>query len=55
MPAEPRKLPVPLDVVRLIETLESHQVDYLVVGGVAAIAYGALRPTQDVDCVVGRD
>jgi hypothetical protein len=43
-----------LDIARLLEVLERHEVDYLVVGGVAAIAHGATRPTSDVDCLVRR-
>jgi hypothetical protein len=44
----------PHDLGRLIEVLDRHGVEYLVVGGVAAIGYGAERLTEDVDCVVGR-
>ena len=36
----------------LIGALERHQIEYLVVGGVAAQAYGATRVTKDLDCVV---
>ena len=43
------------DLGRLIEVLDRHQVEYLMVGGIAAIAYGAERPTEDVDCVVRRE
>src|SRR5687767_2459545 len=46
--------PPPLDTSRLLETLNSHGVEYLIVGGVAAIAHGAQRPTNDVDCVARR-
>lgn len=45
----------PHDLRRLIEVLDRHGVDYLMVGGVAAIGYGAERPTEDADCVVRRD
>lgn len=45
----------PRDLGRLIEVLDRHRVEYLVVGGVAAIGYGSTRPTEDVDCVVRRD
>jgi hypothetical protein len=45
----------PHDLPRLIEALDRHHVDYLIVGGAAAVAYGAERPTEDADCVVGRD
>jgi hypothetical protein len=44
----------PLDIDRLLTTLDRHQVDFLLVGGVAAIAYGATRPTADFDCLVRR-
>lgn len=45
----------PLDLVRLIEVLDRHQVEYVIVGGVAATAYGASRETEDADCVVRRE
>lgn len=45
----------PYDLRRLIEVLDSHGVKYLMVGGVAAIGYGAQRPTEDADCVVQRE
>lgn len=44
----------PLDIDRLLTTLERHHVDFLLVGGVAAIAYGAVRPTEDFDCLARR-
>jgi len=44
----------PLDVERLLAVLERHQVEYLLVGGVAAIAHGASRPTVDFDCLARR-
>src|SRR5580658_9371613 len=43
-----------LDLPRLIEVLDRHAVEYLIVGGAAAFAYGAERPTDDADCVVRR-
>jgi predicted nucleotidyltransferase len=45
----------PHDLGRLIEVLDRHGVEYLMVGGVAAIGYGAERPTEDADCVVRRE
>ncbi len=42
------------DLVRLAEVLDRHGVEYLVVGGVAARAHGASRPTQDLECLVRR-
>ncbi len=44
----------PHDLPRLIEVLNRHEVQYLIVGGAAAYAYGAERPTEDADCVVLR-
>jgi hypothetical protein len=42
------------DLRRLIEALDHYAVEYLVVGGAAAVAYGAARPTEDADFVVSR-
>jgi hypothetical protein len=42
----------PLDLPTIIDTLDHHGVEVLVVGGVAALAYGAQRPTNDLDCLV---
>jgi hypothetical protein len=42
------------DLGRIVEVLERNGVEYLLVGGVAAIGYGATRPTEDADCVVRR-
>lgn len=44
----------PLDVERILETLNRHKVDFLVVGGTAANAYGAIRTTKDFDCMAMR-
>jgi hypothetical protein len=33
---------------------DRHGVEYLVVGGIGARAYGAVRPTGDADCLVRR-
>jgi hypothetical protein len=42
---------VSFDPDRLLSTLHAHGVDYVVVGGFAARAHGASRPTADLDCV----
>ncbi len=39
------------DLQRIFDALALHNVEYLLVGGIAARAYGARRPTFDVDCV----
>jgi hypothetical protein len=39
----------PLDLVRLLETLARHNVDYVVIGGVAAQVHGHRRTTMDLD------
>lgn len=39
---------------RIVEVFDRHGVEYLVVGGVAARAYGATRETRDFDCLVRR-
>jgi hypothetical protein len=44
-----------LDLLRLVDALARHRVEYLVVGGVAALGYGARKPTHDLDCVVAND
>jgi hypothetical protein len=45
----------PLKAEALIDALDRHGVDYLVVGGVAANGYGAQRLTYDLDCLVRRE
>jgi hypothetical protein len=42
---------VRFDPARIIEVLERHGVDYVLVGGIAAQAHGATRTTNDLDCV----
>jgi hypothetical protein len=43
--------PPPLDLVRLLRALDAHGVEFVVVGGLAAIAHGARRVTLDLDIV----
>lgn len=43
-----------LDINRVVEALDRHNVDYLLVGGVSAMAYGATRQTEDFDCLAER-
>lgn len=40
-----------LDLVRLVDALRRHEVEYILVGGGAALGHGAQRPTQDLDCL----
>ena len=40
-----------LDVLRIMRVLDHHGVEYLLVGGAAAVIHGAERQTQDFDCV----
>ena len=37
-----------------MQALERHDVEYVVVGGIGAQAYGAQRPTKDFDCLINR-
>lgn len=47
--------PYPLDVDRLLGTIASHGVEYVLVGGSALVIYGAIdRVTFDVDVVPAR-
>ena len=39
----------------LLRALASGDVDFILVGGVAAAAHGSLRSTQDVDVVYSRE
>ena len=45
---------VRFDPARIVEVLERHGVDYVLVGGIAAQAHGATRATDNLDCVRGR-
>jgi hypothetical protein len=40
------------DLVELLETLERHEVPYLIVGGYAVVHAGHLRATKDLDLFV---
>ncbi|HVY91711.1 MAG TPA: hypothetical protein VHA14_03140 [Bryobacteraceae bacterium] len=42
------------EVEALIQALNQHGVEYIVVGGVAALAHGSVRLTQDLDIVYRR-
>jgi hypothetical protein len=38
-----------LDASKIVEILQRRRVDYVLVGGFAAVLYGARRPTEDID------
>jgi hypothetical protein len=42
------------NIAAIVQALERHDVEYVVVGGIAAQAYGAQRPTKDFDCLIHR-
>src|SRR6266498_439834 len=41
----------PLDLLRVLEVLARHRVQYLVIGGVAVQVHGHRRTTKDLDLV----
>lgn len=41
----------PLEAERIFEVLDAHEVEYVVVGGVAVQAHGHVRMTNDVDLI----
>jgi hypothetical protein len=43
------------DPDRILATLDAHGVEHVLVGGFAARAHGASRPTADIDCVPDTD
>jgi predicted nucleotidyltransferase len=43
------------DFAALLRTLARHGVEFILVGGVAAVAHGSARLTQDLDVVYRRD
>jgi hypothetical protein len=43
------ELPPPLDLQRIVTTFVRHEVDFVVIGGIAVLAHGHPRATFDVD------
>jgi len=43
------------DIAALLRSLGARNVDFILVGGAAAVAHGSARLTQDVDVVYARD
>jgi hypothetical protein len=42
---------IPIDAAAILRVLAAHQVDYVVIGGLAVQAHGHPRTTQDLDLV----
>jgi hypothetical protein len=47
--------PPPLDVDRIVATFARHDVDFVVIGGIAVLAHGHPRATFDLDFVAALD
>jgi hypothetical protein len=52
---EAERRPEPLDAQRILEELTRHEVDYVLVGGLAAQTHGSTRMTNDVDLIPAPD
>lgn len=52
---EAERRPEPLDAQRILEELTRHEVDYVLVGGLAAQTHGNTRMTNDVDLIPAPD
>ncbi|HKA67029.1 MAG TPA: hypothetical protein VKG03_03880 [Solirubrobacterales bacterium] len=50
---DPPKAPFQLD--RLLEALDRHGIDFVVIGGTAGLAHGSAYPTFDLDIAYARD
>lgn len=44
-----------LELRALVELLDRHAVDFLVIGGIAGIIHGSAHPTYDLDVLYARD
>lgn len=53
MPAE--RYSEPLDAQRILDELARHEVDFVLVGGLAAQTHGSTRMTNDVDVIPAPD
>jgi hypothetical protein len=45
----------PLQADRLLQVLHGHDVDFVVIGGMAGLAHGSSYPTYDLDVAYSRD
>jgi hypothetical protein len=43
--------PQPLDAERIFDVLRTHEVEYVVIGGIAVQVYGHTRMTNDIDLI----
>jgi hypothetical protein len=50
-PAEPATGEPPLDAERIFAMLDDHDVEYVVIGGVAVQVHGHVRMTNDIDLI----
>ena len=48
-------MPAPLDPVCLFSVLRSHKVDFVLIGGLAAVLHGSSAMTNDADILPSRD
>lgn len=46
---------LPLKADRLLQALDTHDVDFVVIGGMAGLAHGSAYPTYDLDVAYSRD
>jgi len=46
---------IPVAIDRVLAALHDARVEFILVGGVAAVAHGSARLTQDIDICYGRD
>lgn len=44
---------IPLDAAEILVVLDRHEVDYVLIGGMAVQAHGHVRTTQDADLLPG--
>lgn len=51
MPEQTDHRPEPLDAQRILDVLARHEVDFVLVGGLAAQTHGNTRMTNDVDVI----
>lgn len=45
----------PVDLPAILQSLQDHEVDFVLFGSTAMLFYGYVRNTEDVDIVVGSD